>query len=322
MAYHVSPNGPSLCKAKHGRCPYGADGENHFATVGQAAAFYEERMAQAFGGFETVKRTGSQARKEKYYAKRDKIASFGRRLQRSAPAVKAVEALKTLRAAPADVKLKLKKAKRDAIRTYAVASALSRQASIELQARSQVAKAEAKVAFAKASDETKTRFNEYKKTALEANSRRLETRETEKNLGGKLRPQTLAQLQIGDKLENGNVIAKFKTVNGVTTVTTRNTATGRFGKSEVLQEGATLSVIRPRRNLLRQAGEAYKSSRTAAVARAHATANNVSFRTRGLVDTTRSRVTHASSLQREAFRALVGLDREGMAKRDEYRKAA
>lgn len=322
MAYHVSPNGPSLCKAKHGRCPYGADGENHFATVTQASAFYEERMAQAFGGFETVKRNSAQIRKEKYYTKRDKIASFGRKLQRSAPAVKAVEALKSLRSAPADVKLKLKKAKRDAIKTYAVASALSRQASVELQARSQVAKAEAKVAFTKASDETKARFNEYKRTALEANARRVEAREVEKNLGGKLRPQTLDQLQIGDRLENGNVIAKFKTVNGITTVTTRNTATGRFGKSEVLQAGAALSVIRPRRNLLRQAGKAYSSSRTAAVERTRATMNNVSFRTRGVLDTTRSRVTHASSLQREAFRALIGVDREGIAKRDEYRKAA
>ncbi len=87
MTYHISPNGPSKCRAKQGKCPYGADGADHYENVNEALMVYEKRMTETFGGFEGVKRTVAQKRTIKVYQTSDKLRGYAKKVSNSAPVV-------------------------------------------------------------------------------------------------------------------------------------------------------------------------------------------------------------------------------------------
>lgn len=309
MAYHVSPNGPSLCHAKKGRCPYGADGENHFPTVAQATEFYENKMAEAFGGFEKIKKAAPQKRKERAYKLRDSFVSLGYAVKASPPARKAVNAVKAVRNAPIAVLAKVNEMKAKAWKGYSNVASFTRGASALISIEARQARARYSAYAARVSAENAILLKEYEEHRSAVNARRAEVKQIEANLGGKLRPATADKLQIGDKLENGTTISKLKTVNGATVVTTRNPSTGRFGKTVTLEADSPINVIRPRRQLMRQAGAAYKNVRTAATYRATMAAGNVQMKTRGAFDAAKGRVTYAAALQRQSFDALRGIDR-------------
>lgn len=77
-SYHLSPNGPRLCKAQHGGCPYAAAGEQHYASQQDAQAAYEARMAQSFGTVETVKRSPAERMRQATYSGRDEVRATAR----------------------------------------------------------------------------------------------------------------------------------------------------------------------------------------------------------------------------------------------------
>lgn len=47
--YHNSPNGPRICKALQGGCPYGRAGQPHFDSQIEAQKAYETDMNQQYG---------------------------------------------------------------------------------------------------------------------------------------------------------------------------------------------------------------------------------------------------------------------------------
>jgi hypothetical protein len=310
MAYHVSPNGPSLCHAKQGRCPYGADGENHFATVSQAASFYEEKMTKAFGGFEAVSKTGGQKRKEKAYSYRDRFAALGRAVKATAPVVKAMQEVKKIHDAPIATIAKVRAAKSKAWQTYSKVAVVTRQVSKDLITEASKVRARYTAYAARLSAENEVRVQEYQKMMAEASARRYSSKAVSTSVSGKLRPERADKLVPGDKLENGITVAKLKVVDGATVITTRNPSTGRFGKTLTVPAGEKIKVVRPRRQLARQAGEAYKNVRAATTQRSRATASAVTLRSRGAYAELKTRTVHAAALQRQSFEALRGIDRQ------------
>lgn len=307
MAYHVSPNGPSLCHAKQGRCPYGADGENHFATVEQAATFYEEKMAATFGDFEKIKKTNTQRRKERTYALRDRFVSLGYAVKASAPVKKAARAVQKVKDTPQNVVAKVQAIKNNAWRHISKIANVSRELSNEAAAASKVVRARYSAYTAKVRDENAKLLSEWQAQAKVAEAAHAAKKEVEATYGGKLRASSPAKLQVGDRLENGALISKLKTVDGVITATTRDPRTGRFGKTLKLSEADSVNVIRPRHQVLRQIGPAYSYARSAAVRRTNAVANSVTLKARGAFDTTKTRVRQAAALQRESYNALFGV---------------
>jgi hypothetical protein len=310
MAYHVSPNGPSLCHAKQGRCPYGADGENHFATVSQATEFYEKKMSDAFGDFETVKKTGKQKRKEKAYTYRDRFIAVGRAVKTSPQVLQAVKEVKALKDAPLATVARVQALKTKAWKGFSKVATTTRRVSADVATEASKARARYNAYAVRVSAENKIKILQYHADILDATATRYEAKSAQLELGGKLRAETADKLVPGDKLENGITVAKLKVVDGATVITTRNPTTGRFGKTITVPAGEKISVVRPRRQLARQAGEAYKTVRTAAVQRTAATANSVQLKSRGAFAELKGRATYAAALQRQSFEAIRGVDRQ------------
>lgn len=312
MAYHISPNGPSLCRAKQGRCPYGAFGQNHFATVGQASRFYEMKMTEAFGGFEVVTKTGKQQRKEKAYNFRDRFAAVGRSVKTSSPVAKSVEALNAVRHAPVASVMRAKELSSKAWRSLGKvaysANSISKDAAREIAvARQRYSAYTARVGAA-----NEVRYADYQKHVAQNRARRTEAKLTEETLGGRLKPTSASRLRVGDKLEGGSTITKLKTLDGSLKVTTRNMATGHFGKSLKLSPSSSIGVVRPRRQLMRQAGEAYKNTRAITSHRIAVVANSALTRSQGYLEAARSRLKLAEPLQRQSLESLIGIDRRAI----------
>lgn len=108
--YHNSPNGPRLCKAEKGLCPYGRAGEEHFETQAEAQVAYEAKMADAFGGLETVKKTASERGRQATYQKRDALVAQAKLVKASAPVQNTVAALRAIKETPQRVEASLRRA--------------------------------------------------------------------------------------------------------------------------------------------------------------------------------------------------------------------
>lgn len=67
VKYHLSSNGPRRCKAEVRECPYGAAGEEHYATQAEAMEAYEVRMTKQFGVMESI-RGSERVRQARYKA--------------------------------------------------------------------------------------------------------------------------------------------------------------------------------------------------------------------------------------------------------------
>ena len=59
MNYHITENGPKLCKDQTGRCPYAKEGGAHYADLGQAAAAYSDTLKKEFGAFSSFKNSSN-----------------------------------------------------------------------------------------------------------------------------------------------------------------------------------------------------------------------------------------------------------------------
>lgn len=315
MSYHVSPNGPSLCHAKLGRCPYGANGANHFSTVKQAAIFYEVKMKEAFGGFEGVTKTAKQERKERTYAVRDRFVALGYAIKASKPVTEAAASVKNLHDAPLKTAIKVQAASVAAWKKLKIVASTTK----ELVSDGAAGLARANKRFgaytSQVSIENKARMAEYQKYVNSSSIRSGLTKETQAAATGKPRQTGANELRLGDKLENGTIITGMKVVKGVTTISTRNPVTGHFGKGVKLTNEATVGIIRPRRQALRQANEAYNNIRAGANHRAAIVSGSVKMQTRGFFDSTTSRVKLAANLQRQSFNTLMGIDRSVLSNR-------
>lgn len=95
--YHVSPNGPRLCKATVKGCPYGSD-DAHFSTQAEAQAAYEQKMAEAFGTLETVKRTKKEGLRQTGYQMRDTALDTAYMVKAALPVEEARKAIAQVRA--------------------------------------------------------------------------------------------------------------------------------------------------------------------------------------------------------------------------------
>lgn len=81
-SYHISDQGPRICKASVGLCPYGKRGEPHFDDIQSAQTHYESDMATKHG---LVGSSVSSKNKESDYFK---FHNYLDRLEVKSPAVK------------------------------------------------------------------------------------------------------------------------------------------------------------------------------------------------------------------------------------------
>ena len=68
--YHLSANGPRLCRAGERPCPLGGE---HYSSVADAATAYDTKMLEAFSSFEPHKKTLGAKLKEKGYEVREPL---------------------------------------------------------------------------------------------------------------------------------------------------------------------------------------------------------------------------------------------------------
>lgn len=66
--YHIGKNGPAVCRAEKGECPYGGETgvEEHYETFEEAQEVFEEMMENTIGTFATVKRKMTWEEHEKW----------------------------------------------------------------------------------------------------------------------------------------------------------------------------------------------------------------------------------------------------------------
>lgn len=98
--YHNSANGPRPCRAEHGGCPYAQAGEPHFDTQVEAQAAYEKKMAESFGGFESVRRSAAESIRQIGYQGGDKAFELMKKAKASKVATDAVVAIRNIRDIP------------------------------------------------------------------------------------------------------------------------------------------------------------------------------------------------------------------------------
>ena len=100
MRYHNTPNGPRVCHAEKGRCPYGAQGYPHFDTRAEAETAYEKSLAQSFGSFDTLKKTTSEKMRQGAYEGADRMLATARKVVASEPVRRTVNAINTVKSTP------------------------------------------------------------------------------------------------------------------------------------------------------------------------------------------------------------------------------
>lgn len=73
--YHITNDGPRLCKVVAGTCPYAAQGGKHFDNQQEAQAVYEAKMTQEYGELvgKVVARNIGQSPIQRYYRKMEKL---------------------------------------------------------------------------------------------------------------------------------------------------------------------------------------------------------------------------------------------------------
>lgn len=118
--YHLSPNGPRLCKAEKGLCPYALAGGEHFEHHADAQAAYETRMAQTFGMFDPKSVSRVEKTRQGMYQERDEVLRSVREartgvenriksVKASAPVQATMKTLALVRRYPARIENKIQK---------------------------------------------------------------------------------------------------------------------------------------------------------------------------------------------------------------------
>lgn len=124
MRYHITPNGPSRCRAKtEDSCPYGRAGEPHYDNIEEASAAYDAKLKATFNTFDTIKKnTGRKTKETVYKASErtvdgvktardfaiDRMIASGKAVKASAPVQKTVSALRKIKEKAASLKQKIK----------------------------------------------------------------------------------------------------------------------------------------------------------------------------------------------------------------------
>ena len=57
--WHTGPNGPGICRASEGNCPFGGP-ESHYATKEEAQAKFDREQADEFGLLPEEKDSGDR----------------------------------------------------------------------------------------------------------------------------------------------------------------------------------------------------------------------------------------------------------------------
>lgn len=81
LKYHISSNGPRICKADVRECPYGVQGEPHFSSYEDAITAYNNKMVEAFGGIDTIKLNAKQKLHKTYYKTQEKAIKTNETIQ-------------------------------------------------------------------------------------------------------------------------------------------------------------------------------------------------------------------------------------------------
>jgi hypothetical protein len=72
--YHVTEQGPRVCKAVMGRCPYGKQKDSHFSDQASAYTEYEKRLTSQYGAMgQTVANKVNESALQKHYRRLDKL---------------------------------------------------------------------------------------------------------------------------------------------------------------------------------------------------------------------------------------------------------
>lgn len=309
MAYHLSPNGPSLCKAKKGRCPYGQNGENHFDSIAEAGEAFETRMREAFGGFEGVKKSQSQKQKENLYKIRDKAVFASYTVKASAPVQQSVKAISAIKETPVKAIAAVYAAQDKAFKAFSKVVAFKN--AVKLEAKESAARIRANYAsfVKKAEEDLVRRATIAQDKLLERKIKSTRKSMLESSMGGKLKTRNASTIQVGDKFINGMSVTRVKTVNGNVVIGTRDPSTGRFGKSFTLAPTDSFEIVRQKGELSRKISQKAVYARNAAMKRARVAASNATLQTRGAFNTAKNRVKQAAQLQRESYYALRGVNR-------------
>lgn len=307
MPYHLSPNGPTLCRAEKGGCPYARAGEPHFAMFADANTAYEERMAAAFGTIEVHKKGLKQRIREKTtYAARDAFVNATAMVLASAPVQNSVKAVRHIREIPNRTKLAVEKKSREAWGSLVAASKV---------VKSEVAQASAQAAYAAlVSREHSRELTEF--NAQQAKYRHeLALWQSQMNsFYGRERTLSPAKLRSGDTIETAQgrmKVHRIKTNNGTVSVQIRDAKSGKFQKSITFSENTSVKLRRESRNLARGAQDRVSAGyrRAAAKVGSHVELTKKSW------GAASSRVRVAANQQREVFDTLFGIDRSVQANR-------
>lgn len=280
-SYHVSPNGPRLCKAEHGGCPYAAQGEPHFDTQVEAQQHYETKMGAAFGNLETIRKTPKEEFRQVLYQERDEFLATVNAVKASAPAQKVLSTLNFIKDIPRRIDSKLLE-----METAGQDRMALRQAELELKTaelKSKINKIGARML------ESSNRANAIQQQrALELRS--LKTVSDQHRTRPRLKGAH--GLSKGDELPGNLKIYKVEDNGGSMRVFVRNTR-GQFAGHREFKDTDVVSYSRPSKRDLRNGAERRPVKKLSESAFAQ-------------------RVKAASSIQREAFQVLRGVDTSKM----------
>lgn len=169
MSYHISPNGPRLCRATTGVCPYTAQGDDHYPTQAEAQVAYETRMAEAFGAVESLKKSPIESARQAGYKVRDEVRLMASTALNQAFLVKATpqakqagEFLQALRSFPA-VAVRRIADWDDKVKAEALERAATREERmLRLQAMAAQSRTRIAATTVAAPAEVKSRFSSYR----------------------------------------------------------------------------------------------------------------------------------------------------------------
>ena len=302
MPYHLSPNGPQLCHAKQGGCPYARAGEPHFDNVADANVAYEKKMAEAFGDFDTHRKTLKQRIKEKTaYALRDTFVKAAGAVVASKPIQATVRAVRYVKETPARIESSITRAANEIWRNLSTGLAQIDQTFEAAQARMRY---EAFVAM-----ERNRAFQEQQRVQAQYQFELAQWRHQMDSYYGKERHVAANKLRAGDVLETptGRVkVHSIRTVDGTTTIQTRDAVTGQFRKSEKISSGTSIALRRQPRNEVRGV---LRDRVASGYRRAQERAGSYVEKTKNVWGVASDRVHVAASKQREVFDTLLGIDR-------------
>lgn len=304
MLYHLSPNGPSPCRAKNGQCPYAKAGEPHFDNIEAASLAYDQKMRDTFNTFETLKKTSSRRLKEAGYKTSenvrqgatkakdfafDKMIQTGKLVKASAPVQKTVSTLHSIKSKVAEIKAKVKAQKEKFVARLdemAREAEQYREIDRQIKARKKEDKLQRRAAqkevddfYAGLSAEQKLQKQEHDKVQKAIKkAHRIEKK-------NRIITGTGETIPVGSMIDNRYVVTGKKShIPGHYTLTLRDMKTGRFARSINVAKDRQLKFLKPRAARKLSAGSS----------RVHK-------------DSFSSRIKAAASLQKESWNALRGV---------------